>query len=365
MDAARKMGSTTFEQIRFVRDVVRQEGEALVELSQRVGEEVCQAAELMLQASGTVVVTGMGKAGHIGRKLAATLASTGTRSQYLHPAEAVHGDLGCIQAQDVVLALSWSGETEELVRILPAIRISGAPLIAITGRPASPLAQTARVVLDLGTLREACPLGLAPTTSTTAMLALGDGLALLCSRLRGFRADDFARFHPAGNLGRKLARVEEVMRPLAECRVGRDDQTVRETLVRLGRPGRRTGAIMLTDDAGRLTGIFTDSDLARLLERKMDASLDRPMEQVMTRQPVASACGAPIAEAVELLVARRISELPVTDAAGCPVGLLDITDVVGLLPRGEPSPLTLPAVSEPTPQDRGGKFPHLAEETWP
>src|SRR5947199_1104671 len=215
----------------------------------------------------------MGKAGLIAQKVAATLASTGTRSHFLHPSEAIHGDLGRLHADDVALLLSFSGQTEEIVRILPALRDLNVPIIAVTGQPESPLAMQAVITLDLGAIREACPLGLAPTASTTAMLALGDALALVLSRVRGFSSEDFARFHPGGSLGRKLARVEDVMRPLAQCRVARHEQTLRETLVGQSRPGRRTGAIMVVDAAGVLVGVFTDSDLARLLEASRDSAI--------------------------------------------------------------------------------------------
>ncbi|HTN75307.1 MAG TPA: CBS domain-containing protein, partial [Pirellulaceae bacterium] len=188
------------------------------------------------------------------------------------------------------------------------------------------------VTLDLGAIREACPLGLAPSTSTTAMLALGDALALVVSRMRNFGPDEFARFHPAGSLGRKLTKVEEVMRPVAECRVAHEARTVREVFVQLSRPGRRSGAIMLTNDLGELTGIFTDSDLARLLEHNRDAAFDGPIGAVMTRSPQAVKLGTLLPEACELLSLRKISELPVVDKLGQPQGLIDITDLVALLP---------------------------------
>jgi arabinose-5-phosphate isomerase len=265
-------------------------------------------------------------------KIAATLASTGTRSHFVHPAEAIHGDLGRIHADVVALVLSFSGQTEEVVRILPALAEQQVPIIAMTGQPTSPLAQAAAVTLDLGPIREAGPHGLAPTASTTAMLALGDALALVLSQMRNFTPGDFARFHPGGNLGRKLARVEEAMRPLHPCRLATQNQTLRETLVHQSRPGRRTGAIMITDDAGKLAGIFTDSDLARLLEANRDAAIDGPLSQVMTHQPTAVVIGQPLSAACDLLAQRKISELPVVDPAGKPVGMIDITDVLGIEP---------------------------------
>ena len=197
------------------------------------------------------------------------------------------------------------------------------------------MGRAAAVVLELGPLEEACPLGLAPTSSTTAMLALGDALALVASRMRNFGRDDFARFHPAGSLGQKLSKVEHHMRPLVQCRVASEDLTVREVLVCGSMPGRRTGATMLVDAEGKLSGIFTDSDLARLFEQRRDHSLDRPVSSVMTRNPLTAAAGGMMIEAVALLAKRKISELPVVDAAGRPLGLIDVTDVVGLLPAEE------------------------------
>jgi arabinose-5-phosphate isomerase len=277
-----------------------------------------------------VIVSGMGKAGLIGQKIAATLASTGTRSHFLHPAEAIHGDLGRIHTDDAVLILSFSGRTEEVVRLLPSLTHFRVPVVAITGRTDSPLARQATVVLDLGSIEEACPLKLAPTTSTTAMLAVGDALAIVLSRLRQFSADDFARYHPGGNLGRRLTRVEDAMRPLAECRLASDRDTLRRALAEQSRPGRRTGAIMVTDAEGKLAGIFTDSDLARLLEANREAALDGPLVDVITRQPASVAVGTSLATACDLLSRRKISELPVVNDLGQPVGLIDITDVVGI-----------------------------------
>jgi arabinose-5-phosphate isomerase len=321
-----------FEQLRLGREVVRTEGQTLLALADRLGEDFCHAVALLHSTRGSVIVSGMGKAGLIGQKLAATFASTGTRSHFLHPAEAIHGDLGRIHGEDTALVLSFSGQTEEIVRILPALAEMRVAIVAMTGQLDSPLAKAAAVALDLGAIREACPLGLAPTASTAAMLALGVALALVVSLSRGFSAGDFARFHPGGNLGRKLSRVEEVMRPLGQCRVANCSQTLRQTLVGQSRPGRRSGAIMIIDDEGRLAGIFTDSDLARLLEANRDAEIDGPLTNVMTRAPAAVPAGALLTAACDLLSHRKISELPVVDAGGRPLGMIDITDVVGITP---------------------------------
>jgi len=329
--ASRLMPFSRFEQIRLAREILRTEGEALLALSDRLGDDFCRAVDVLFHCHGSVIVSGMGKAGLVGQKIAATLASTGTRSHFLHPAEAIHGDLGRVHHEDVILMLSFSGETEEVIRLLPSLR--EIPLVAITGKPHSRLGRTAAVTLDLGPIREACTLGLAPSTSTTAMLALGDALALVLSRMRSFGALDFVRFHPGGSLGRKLAKVDDLMRPLDECRVAREDKTVRDVFVDLSRPGRRTGAIMLTDECGVLTGVFTDSDLARLLETRRDRCIDGPVREVMTHRPRTVRAGSSMGDALEILAERKISELPVIDADGRPCGMLDITDVVGLLPR--------------------------------
>jgi arabinose-5-phosphate isomerase len=274
----------------------------------------------------------MGKAGLVGQKIMATLASTGTRSHCLHPAEAVHGDLGRIHHRDVILLLSQSGETEEVVRLLPSLAELGVPILAITGRADSTLGRAATVTLELGPVEEACSLGLAPSTSTTAMLALGDALALVTSQMRNFDREDFARFHPGGSLGRKLSKVEHHLRGLGQCRVAADSKTVREVFVEASLPGRRTGAIMLVDAAGKLSGIFTDSDLARLFERRLDLDLDLPICQLMTANPLTVQVGSRMADAVTLMAERKISELPVVDSQGKPVGLIDVTDVVSMFP---------------------------------
>ncbi len=208
------------DQLRDAREIIQLESRALWKLADRLDGEFCRAVEQLFGCRGSVIVSGMGKAGLIGQKIAATLASTGTRSHYLHPAEAVHGDLGRIHHEDVLLILSQSGETEEVVRLLPSLTTLGVPIVAVTGSRTSTLARAATVTIDLGPLKEACSLGLAPSTSTTAMLAMGDALALVTSRMRAFRREDFARFHPAGNLGRRLSRVDDCMRPLAQCRAG-------------------------------------------------------------------------------------------------------------------------------------------------
>jgi arabinose-5-phosphate isomerase len=323
------------EALAFARDVLRIEAEAIELVRSRLGASIGRAAELIYRSPGSVIVTGMGKAGLVGQKLAATLASTGTRAFPLHPAEAVHGDLGRIRADDVVLALSQSGETEEVLRIIPALRRIGARLVAITERVGSSLGRAADLCVALGPVEEACPLGLAPSASTTVLMAVGDALALLVSRKRDFRAEDFALYHPGGSLGRKLSYVEDVMRPVRALRCARPEQTVRDVLIAQAGPRRRSGAVLVLDPEGRLLGIFTDSDLARLFERRRETDLDHPIGDVMTADPFQIAVGSRLAEAVELLQARKISELPVVDRGGRLVGLIDVTDLIGMVAETE------------------------------
>ncbi len=315
------------------REVIAAEARALDALVGRLDRSFLDAVDAILSCRGSLIVTGIGKAGLIGQKLTATFASTGARAHFLHPAEAFHGDLGRLHADDVVLALSQSGETAEVLQLLPALRSLGVRLIAMTASAESTLGRAASIVLALGQLDEACSLGLAPSTSTAVMLALGDALALVVSRLRGFTAEDFARFHPGGALGLKLSAVDDHMRPLEQCRLARANQTVREVVLCSTRPGRRSGAIMLVDDAGRLAGLFTDSDLARLIERRHDAALDQPVHNVMAQSPTTVLTGARMSAAIDILSERKFSELPVVDRQGRPVGMIDVTDVVALMPH--------------------------------
>ena len=321
-----------FERLRFARDVLYAEASGINAVARRLDHAFGEAVDALLACEGRAVVCGMGKAGLVGQKLAATLSSTGTPAHALHPAEAVHGDLGCVREGDVVLLLSNSGETDEVTRLLATLRRRGATLIAITASATSTLARSADVVLETGHLREADAHGLAPSTSTTAMLALGDALALVASRCRDFTPEEFAVFHPGGSLGRKLTRAEDVMRPADTLRIAGETETVRSVFVSASRPGRRTGAVLLVDADGRLTGLFTDSDLARLLERREDARVDAPICEVMTREPSTIGPETLLGDAVELLGDHKISELPVVDGDGRPVGLVDITDVIGLAP---------------------------------
>ena len=322
-----------FDQLREAREIIRTEADALRQLSSSLGTPFCHAADLVYECSGRILITGIGKAGLIGQKIAATFSSTGTRAHFLHPSEAVHGDLGSVCDEDVIIAISNSGETEEIVRLLPFIRQLGAGLIAMTARQSSTLGSRADVVLEIGVLREAGELGLAPSTSTTAMLAMGDALALVVSRRKSFTSSQFSVFHPGGSLGRQLTPIRDVMRHGNELRIAKEDETVRSVLQRLRSSGRRSGATLIVDENGTLSGIFTDSDLAKLLEQHLDHQLDRPIAEVMTRDPTTLNADSCLSDAVIVLTQRKISELPVVDTSRRPVGLIDITDVIGLAPE--------------------------------
>ncbi|MDR1491927.1 MAG: KpsF/GutQ family sugar-phosphate isomerase [Planctomycetaceae bacterium] len=315
------------------REIIRCEGNAVLETAKLLDESFSDAVNLLLTCRGCVILSGIGKAGLIAQKLTATLSSTGTPSHFLHPAEAIHGDLGRVTPSDTAVIFSQSGETEEIARILPSLKKIGVPIIAVTATNDSTLARYATVVLAIGKRKEADPFNLAPTTSTTTMLALGDALALVTSAERGFQAENFAQFHPGGSLGRKLSRVEEYMRPLSDCRVAPDTETIREIFMRRCIHGRRSGAVLLQNGEGRLSGIFTDSDLARLFERRHNNQLDLPVSDVMTKTPIVIISGSRMLEAVAIMAKRKISELPVIDENRIPLGMLDVTDVVANFPE--------------------------------
>jgi arabinose-5-phosphate isomerase len=315
------------------KKILAQESLAIQELAENLDERFLQAVYRILCCEGNVIVCGIGKAGLVGQKISATLASTGTPSHFLHPAEAIHGDLGKIGKKDVVLILSQSGETEEIIRILPLIRRFRVEIIAITASEHNTLGRNAHVVLPLGQIEEADTLGLAPSTSTAVMIALGDALALVVSERRRFRTDNFAVFHPGGMLGRKLSRVDEHFRSLDRCRIAPDNETIREVFVRHRILGRRSGAILLTREDGRLSGIFTDSDLAKLFEQRNEHLIDLPIRMSMTSKPTAVLSGSRMLEAIAVMSEKRISELPVVDADGFPLGMIDITDVIALFPN--------------------------------
>jgi len=307
------------------RRVIDTEAAAVAALAGRLDERFVEAVHLILDCRGRVVVSGMGKSGHIGRKIAATMASTGTPAFFVHPAEALHGDLGMITREDVLVALSHSGETEELLRILPAVRRQGARVVAITGNIASSLARESDAVLDAGVAEEACPLGLAPTASTTAALAFGDALAVALLDARGFGPDDFARSHPGGRLGlRLLTHVADVMRSGESIPQVRPDALLAEVILEVSR--KAMGFAIVADTDGRLQGVFTDGDLRRLFDRAADLR-QVAVEQVMSRTPRAIGPQALAVEAVELMERYRVSQLPVTDGEGRVVGALNMHDL--------------------------------------
>ena len=312
--------------IRLASETLDIEAAAVLGLKQRLGPSFAQAVEMMLHVSGRVVVMGMGKSGHIGRKIAATLASTGTPAMFVHPAEASHGDLGMIKMADLVLAISNSGESEELTAILPMLKRMGAPLIAMTGHADSALARHADVFLDCGVEKEACPLNLAPTASTTAQLAMGDALAVALLDARGFKAEDFARSHPGGALGRKLlTHVSDVMRAGDEVpRVG-PSATFSELMREMSSKG--LGATAIADAQGHVLGIFTDGDLRRLVEKGLDLRT-LSAQDVMHPKPSTIARDALAVEAAELMEHLRITSVLVLDAEGRLCGAINSNDLM-------------------------------------
>ncbi len=301
------------------------ESRAVHRLKERLDGSFVAACALCLETTGRVVVTGMGKSGHVGRKIAATLASTGTPAFFMHPAEASHGDLGMITQHDLVLAVSYSGETQEIVTILPLIKRMGAKLVSITGKPRSTLAKAADVHLDVAVDEEACPLNLAPTASTTATLAMGDALAVALLESRGFTAEDFARSHPSGSLGKRLLlRVSDVMHTGDGVPKVREDVFLSEGLVEMSRKG--LGMTAIVDEADRILGIFTDGDLRRALDGGVDVHRTR-MVAIMHRDPRTIAPDVLAAEAVHMLEEHKINGLLVVDEERRLVGALNIHDL--------------------------------------
>ena len=326
------MKSTNNNDDRLARaaEVIRLEATAIARLEERLDERFSLAVDLILASKGQLVVTGMGKAGLVGQKISATLASTGTPSFFLHPAEALHGDLGRLRPGDVLLALSNSGETGEVNAVIPVARKIGAQVIAITGRPDSTLGQLADTVLDIGDMDEACPHKLAPTTSTSAMLALGDALSMVVLDERKFSREDYALFHPAGSLGRRLMRVSEVMREGKELPIVVETARVDEVLITMSRTPGRPGAALVIDADGKLRGIFTDGDVRRLLETGEMKHLHAPVSQFMGDQPKFIRPDALIEEAQRLLQEHHIDQVPVLDDDMRPVGLIDVQDLLDI-----------------------------------
>ncbi len=306
--------------------VIETEAAAVSALTERVGGAFIQACHYMLACEGRIVVTGIGKSGHIGSKIAATLASTGSPAFFMHPAEASHGDLGMITNKDVVLALSNSGETDELTTIVPLIKRLGVPLIALCGNPGSTLARMASVHIDVSVEQEACPLNLTPTSSTTAMLVMGDALAISLLQARGFTAQDFARSHPAGRLGRRLLlMIDDIMHTGERIPQVREGVKLSQALVEMTKKG--LGMTTIVDAEGRLTGVFTDGDLRRTLDHGMDVHTTL-IADVMTRDCRSVNSGILAAEALQLMQKYRINALPVVDAQGKLAGAFNMHDML-------------------------------------
>ena len=315
----------------YARSVIAGEADAIGAMADIVDGQFLRAAEMLYRCKGSVIVTGIGKAGIIANKISATLASTGTPSHFLHPAEALHGDLGRVQQNDVVIALSYSGESEEILRLIDSIKQRQINLVGVTGESESSLAKYSDVVLCIGAIEEVCPLGIAPSVSTTCMLALGDALAFTVMKGRDFGTEDFARFHPGGAIGAKLITVEQSMMfkkgeqlPLVET-----DDTVRQMFEKLEGLKRR-GAVMVVDGDGKLAGIITDADLRRAVSQKNSKVFDCKTNEIMTANCKRVTGDTLAAEAMAIFHKFRIDDLPVVDADDRPVGLIDVQDVVAL-----------------------------------
>ncbi len=318
--------SQPHELIQSAQRTIRLELEAIEDLLARINGDFVRACEILLASKGRVVVVGMGKSGHIGNKIAATLASTGTTAFFVHPAEASHGDMGMITRDDVVLALSNSGSTSEIVTLLPLIKRLGITLISMTGNPDSPLAKAAEVNLDARVSQEACPLNLAPTSSTTASLVLGDALAIALLEARGFTAEDFAFSHPGGALGRRLLlKVENVMHSGTGLPCVQRGTSLRDALLEMTRKG--LGMTVVTEADGALAGIFTDGDLRRALDKGVDVR-DASIDAVMTPHGKTARADMLAAEALKIMEDHKISALVVVDAEDRPVGALNMHDLL-------------------------------------
>jgi arabinose-5-phosphate isomerase len=309
------------------REVLTIEAEGLTALIQKLDASFVKAVDLMFRAQGRVIVTGVGKSGIVARKIVATFNSTGTPALFLHPVEAMHGDLGMVSAADVVLALSNSGETRELTILIPSLERLQAPLIAMTGRPDSTLGRLAQVAIDTGVPREACPLGLAPTASTTAMLAMGDALAVALLTKRGFQASDFHRFHPGGSLGERLSlAISEVMLTGARVPLTPLSHSLSRAIAEMD--AKKLGVTLVVDGRGSLKGIITDGDLRRALQ-KWGGILDQRVKEVMTTKPRTIGPGALASQALELMEHHAITVLPVVDEAHKVLGIVHLHDLLG------------------------------------
>ena len=318
--------SATPRALDLAREVLSIEAAAVQALTQRIDETFLHALNIILSCEGRVIVSGMGKSGHIARKIAATLSSTGTPAYFVHPAEASHGDLGMITSGDVFIALSYSGESQELLTIVPVIKRQGARLISLTGNPQSSLAQAADVHLNAAVDKEACPMGLAPTASTTAALALGDALAVALLDAKGFGAEDFARSHPGGNLGRRLlTHVRDIMHTGKGIPAVGYGALLSEAVLEMSRKG--LGMTAIVDDAQRVLGIYTDGDLRRTLEKRLDFTTT-PVNTVMSRNPRSISPDALAVEVVQIMDQHNINQMLVADADNKLVGALNMHDLL-------------------------------------
>ena len=315
------------------RQIMRGEAEAIAAVADGLDDNFTKTVEMLYACKGNVVLTGIGKAGIIGQKISATLASTGTPSHFLHAAEAVHGDLGRLRNDDVAVVLSHSGESEEIVRLIALIKQIGTPMIAITGNPNSPLAKHSDLTISLGKLEEVCPLGLAPSTSTTCMLAVGDAIALTIMKLRNFQSEDYAKYHPGGALGRKLITVEQaaLFRPGTKLPIATDQSTIQQAIETAEADvPLRHGCILIVNKDGKLAGLVTDGDLRRAIKECGDKVHSRPVKQIMTKNPKVIHPDTLASGALAIFHKNRIDEIPVVDHDGKPVGLIDVQDVVAL-----------------------------------
>jgi arabinose-5-phosphate isomerase len=309
------------------RQVLQIEADGILSLIDRLDQRFDRMVEAILNATGRVIVSGIGKSGIIGRKVSATLNSTGTRSLYLHPVEAMHGDLGMVGADDVFLAMSYSGETHELNMLMPSIRSIGCIVIAMTGAPTSTLAQHSDIVIDVGVEKEACPLGLAPTASTTALLAMGDALAVVLINKKHFKSSDFKRFHPGGALGQRLSRqVKDIMFTNERVPVAITSLTMQEAVEEMDRHG--LGALIIVDEDRKLAGILTDGDLRRMLAQKKPV-FEQSLTAVMTASPLHALAQTPAFDALNIMEQHEITVLPIVDSDGRVIGILHLHDILG------------------------------------
>jgi len=329
LDKVVRVGNSVRFDLDYARSVIEAEADAIASLTPIVDASFARAAEMIYNCTGSAIVSGIGKAGIIGQKISATLASTGTPSHFLHPAEAVHGDLGRLRKNDIVIVLSYGGETDEIVRLINLVKQLEIKLIGITGEKNSTLSKYADVVLCMGRMSEACPLGVAPSVSTTCMLAVGDALAFTVMKARNFSVEDYVRFHPGGSLGAKLMTVEQSMmfKPGEKLPIAQFSDTIEKLLAKTS-DVKRHGAVMVVDQIGRLVGLITDGDLRRLLTKEGRRAFEMKAGDVMTANCKRIRADALACEATAIFHKYRIDELPVVDADDKPVGLIDVQDIV-------------------------------------